>query len=75
MHAAEYGRVESIKMLLDNGADVRAMDNNEMSSLVIACEEGHADVVKLLVKAGADVNGQDVSVSPWFTILFYAWSL
>ena len=42
-----------IQMLLDNGADVHADDENPLRRAAVA---GHTEIVKLLLEAGADVH-------------------
>ena len=46
-------------MLLQNGADVNAVDGEEWTPLHFAASEGHVDVVKVLIQNGADVNAID----------------
>ena len=45
-----------LKLLIQHGADVDAVDAEKRSALYIAAENGHADVVKVLCQYGADVN-------------------
>jgi len=47
-----------IQMLLDNGADVHADDENPLRRAAVA---GHTEIVKLLLEAGADVHVYDDS--------------
>jgi hypothetical protein len=54
--AAENGRVDVVKVLIQNGADLNAVDINKCTALHRAAEDGHVDVVKLLLQNGADVN-------------------
>lgn len=56
IHAAEKGRVEIVKLLLDKGADVRATDQNNMSALMQAIEKGYPEIAKMLIEKGSDVN-------------------
>lgn len=65
-HAAYYGNVEMVSMLLDAGADVNAVadvpDNTgsgptfKMTPLIFAARSGDPERVRVLVEAGADVN-------------------
>ena len=43
-------------MLLENGADVNAVDEGNWTALHRAAWKGHVDVVKVLIQNGADVN-------------------
>jgi hypothetical protein len=55
-----------VKLLLDEGADVNAVDPNEYTALMLAAREANVDVVRLLIKAGADVNirrGNDTALT------------
>jgi uncharacterized protein len=71
MFAAEYGRIEIVKILLQAGADVNRQDVSMVSSIrggnegetamMKACAKGHREIVRMLLEAGADVNavGED----------------
>lgn len=74
MLAAQYGFLDSVKLLLANGADINrqtfAMDcwegdanfcitHGKRTALMYAAQEGQFDVVKYLVQQGADVSLQD----------------
>jgi ankyrin repeat protein len=56
MMAVNEGSSDIAKLLIAHRADVNAVDNNEMTALVIACEKGNVNMVETLLKAGADVN-------------------
>lgn len=52
---------ETVKILLDKGADPNHVDSGEhFTSLMHAAAEGHLEVVKLLVEYGADPSLRDV---------------
>ena len=54
--AAFLGHVEAIKVLLENGSDMNAVNKIEETALHVAAEHGHVDVMKVLIQNGADVN-------------------
>jgi len=54
--AAEIGDLELVKLLIEQGADVKANNNY---ALRYASENGHLEVVKLLIEHGADVKAYD----------------
>ena len=49
-------KVEVVKMLLENGADIHKAAFGEVTPLYIASENGHKEVVEVLLKHGADIN-------------------
>lgn len=54
--AARQGHTSTTKLLLDNGAEVDAVDNVRATSLHLACMYGHQQVASLLIENGSDVN-------------------
>ena len=54
--AAQHGCANTMKLLLDAGADHRATDPLGFPMLYIAAAEGYADCVRHLLAAGADAN-------------------
>ena len=55
----EEKRLEMTKLLLENGADVKAVDEDGWTALIWAAWTGMPTVVEELVKAGSDVNALD----------------
>ena len=53
MMASENGYVETVKALIEEGADVRTNDNYAIQE---ASTYGYKEVVELLIEAGADVK-------------------
>ena len=52
---------ETAQLLLDNGADVNIIDNNEKwTALMFAAAEGQVENVKLLLEHGADYDLKDI---------------
>jgi ankyrin repeat protein len=54
MHAAAFGNLDALKLLLDAGADVNARNNFDATALLWAARD--PDKAKLLIERGADVN-------------------
>jgi len=58
--AAQKGDIEIVRILLDNGASINAMENSKdapgWTALMYAIEEGHVEVVKLLLDRKAKKN-------------------
>eukprot|EP00435_Cladocopium_sp_Y103_P044130 s622_g12.t1 len=53
-HAAHQGHVESIRLLLEAGADLEAPDNLGMTPFCVAAWQGHIQCVYFLFEAGAN---------------------
>ncbi len=68
-YAARDGRLETVKMLLASGADINAVEANDITPLITAITNNHPDVATYLIEQGADVNKAD-----WYgrTALFAA---
>ncbi|KAF7356254.1 hypothetical protein MVEN_00956900 [Mycena venus] len=56
--AAEVGNLETVKLLLENGADVNVRGGEYGTALQTASYFGYANIVLLLLAYGADVNAQ-----------------
>ncbi len=56
--AAEKGHMDIVKLFLDKGADVNAIDTRGGTALIFTAYSGHLDVIKLLFDKGADVNAK-----------------
>lgn len=48
-------------MLVANGADVNAKDNDGITTLMLESMNDHSKMVKILLANGADVNAKDNS--------------
>jgi len=58
MRAADAGREDEVRRLLQNGADVNEKidDLGGLNALMFAARRGHIAVIKILLQAGADPN-------------------
>ena len=52
------GLTDTVKALLDRGADVNRRTRNGLTPLMIAAAKGYTDIVDILLKNGADVNAR-----------------
>ena len=59
LFAARDGKVASVKVLLDAGADINLVDPDRHTPLILALTNGQFDVAGLLIERGADVNMED----------------
>ncbi|KAM7542139.1 hypothetical protein Aperf_G00000018490 [Anoplocephala perfoliata] len=57
--AADKGKAEFVKLLLDHKANVEAKNKKGATSMWLACNGGHLEVVQKLIEKNADVNSQD----------------
>ncbi|KAF5594283.1 ankyrin repeat [Fusarium pseudocircinatum] len=55
--ASDFGHLDTVALLLQEGADVNAEVEGQ-TLLSSAVEAGHTDVIALMIKQGADVNAQ-----------------
>ncbi len=59
--AAQYGRNETVAILLDNGAKInRRTTDDKFTPLMLAAKEGHKTTVSLLISRGANANLVDL---------------
>jgi ankyrin repeat protein len=56
--ASRFGYLDSVRFLLEKGADVDIVSVHNKTPLMEAAEKGHYDVAVLLVRKGATVNMQ-----------------
>ena len=56
--AAIQGQFHVAKILLQNGADVNAKNNNQYTPLHHAADKGHSKIAELLIQSGADVHAK-----------------
>jgi ankyrin repeat protein len=68
MKACENGSQEIVEILLENKADLKAVDSNGLSALMTACVYGKLDIVKLLLNHQVDINLKDKNGHTAFTL-------
>jgi len=54
--ASKFCHLDTIKFLLDNGANLTSKNRDEWTSLHFAAEQGHISVVEYLMNQGSDAN-------------------
>ncbi len=54
--AAEYGRVETVKFLIEQGVDIDHEDLYGINALIQAIFNYHDDVAKILKEAGSNLS-------------------
>lgn len=57
--AAFNGHTETVKYLLDQGAEIEARDSEGKTALIHACTGPFLETVKLLLDSGAEINARD----------------
>jgi ankyrin repeat protein len=55
-HASKNGHADTVRILLNRGADVNAKEHNGDTALHGAASAGHIDVVRLLLEKGGDIG-------------------
>ena len=58
MRAALDGNSETVKELIDQGADINKRDDNGRTALMFAVVNLHYETMKVLLEHGADVNAK-----------------
>ena len=53
---AQFGYVDVAKVLIRNGADVNAVDEDNWTALHFTAYNGHVDVAQVLLQNGTDVD-------------------
>ncbi len=59
MRAAANGKVNSVVMLIEKGADPNYRDEHQTTALIRASERGHLEVASALIQRKADINATD----------------
>jgi uncharacterized protein len=59
LYAARDGRLDSVRMLVEAGADLEQRDANDITPLIIAITNNHVPVAHYLIEQGADVRASD----------------
>lgn len=54
IRAAHNGHMQTVKFLVEQGANVNALDMGDNSALHWAAMRGHVEIVKFLTEQGAD---------------------
>ncbi|MCJ1333093.1 Ankyrin repeat domain-containing protein 44 [Thelotrema lepadinum] len=54
--AAGNGHLGAVKLLVENGANLEATENSNVTPLVLAAGNGHADVVNFLLQRGVNLQ-------------------
>ncbi len=62
--AAEQGDIGQVKRLIDQGADVNARDDYDLTPLHFSVGAGHTEIVELLIAEGANVNARHQMGTP-----------
>lgn len=76
-YAARQGHMETVRLLLDEGADIDQPSGGDQSSpLLVAVINGNYDLAMMLLERGADPNlVSDDGAGPLFATLNIEWSL
>ena len=54
--AVEVGNTQTVRRLIDEGADITAQSLLGITGLTASCHKGNLEIVDLLIKAGADLE-------------------
>jgi uncharacterized protein len=56
LYAARDGRIESARLLVQNGADLKATDPNGITPLLMAITNNQVETAKFLIDRGSEIN-------------------
>lgn len=59
MYAAREGHLPAVRLLVESGADVNALDMNDIPPLMLAISNNRIDVARYLIGRGADIAAVD----------------
>jgi uncharacterized protein len=59
LYAARDGRADTVRMLLEAGANINQADANDITPLIAAITNNHPDVARVLIDQGADIKAAD----------------
>ena len=71
MYACYIGNIEIVKTLLDNNADISAVDSIERNAIIHAVIAGNIDIVELLLMHGMSLKGDGESITPLMWAVIY----
>ena len=57
--SSRRGHIDTVRMLIERGADVSAQNKYGSTALHWALMNGHVDLARMLIKCGADVSAQE----------------
>ena len=69
MHASNYGKLDVVKFLADNGANIDEKNVYENTSLILASMNGHIDVIKFLLDNRADFTIKNKNTFSYFNLV------
>ena len=67
--ASAKGDIETVKAIIDSGADVNVKDSNNLNALMYAARKNNFEIIKILIKNKIEINHTDDS---GWTALMYA---
>ena len=60
IYAAEFGKTQTVRLLLQQGMSVETADPYEITLLIYAALNGHYEMVKTLLNHGANIEAREV---------------
>ena len=59
LDASCNGHAETVKILIEKGANIHRKDNDGWTPLHFASDNGHTETVKILIQKGASIHEKD----------------
>ncbi len=61
MLASEFGRLDVIRLPINEGTYLQARDKNGFTTLIVSVLSGHTEIARLLIQEGVNCNAHNTA--------------